>query len=75
MFGQLIGIKKVTPLGQYFLQFRSKLTRSADLEGCVNAISITVLRVRSVVDSLSLLPMDTMYAVTLDTSHVLEYLG
>ena len=65
-----VGIK-VTPSGLNFLWSRSRLARSADLEGCVKAI--TVLQVSSLIDRFSLLPTDTKYDVTLDTSQVSEY--
>ena len=70
----LVGWKD-TPSGRYLLNLRSRCDRSADLDGLVNARSITVLRVRSVSDRLVFSPRDSMYDVTFETSHVSEYLG
>ena len=73
-FASLAGWK-VTPSGLYCRYLISRLTKSIDLDGLVRASSMAVLRVRSCRDKLSLLPSDTKYDVTLDTSRVEEYLG
>ena len=67
---------KATPSGRYRLNFRSRLARSADLEGIVRANSITVLCVTAANDRSLLAHSDSIYyAVTVATLQVSEYLG
>ena len=73
-FANLVGWKEA-PSVRYFLNLRSRWERSADLDGLVSARSITVLWVRSVSDRASFSPLQLMYNVTFDTSHISEYLG
>ena len=45
LFSQLVGVK-VTPSGEYFLNCRFRLARSAERDGLVSASSIAIFCVR-----------------------------
>ena len=55
------------------MNLRSRLDKSFDLEGLVNASNVTNLKDKSFNDSILLYPMAEMYVVTFCTSEVKEY--
>ncbi len=66
---------KVTPSGEYLQCTLLSFAKSADLDGLVRVNRATVIRVRSLIERVTFLPIELMCAVTLATSHVSAYLG
>ena len=57
------------------MNLRSRLDKSFDLDGLVNASNVTNLKDKSFNDNVLLSPILEMYVVTFCTSQVNEYFG
>ena len=73
-FDSAFGVN-TTPSGLYRLALMSNWDRSAERDGLVNAMSMTVFRVRLFRESDWLSPRALMKSSTIRTSHVLVYRG